>query len=40
MIYCVEDDKNIRDLVIYTLESTGMEAVGFGDGKSFKAALK
>lgn len=40
MIYCVEDDKNIRDLVIYTLESTGMEAAGFGDGKSFKAALK
>lgn len=40
MIYCVEDDKNIRDLVIYTLESTGMEAVGFEDGKSFKEALK
>lgn len=40
MIYCVEDDKNIRDLVIYTLESTGMKAVGFEDGKSFKKALK
>ncbi|QUO30814.1 response regulator transcription factor [Faecalicatena sp. Marseille-Q4148] len=40
MIYCVEDDKNIRDLVIYTLESTGMKAEGFGDGKAFKEALK
>lgn len=40
MIYCVEDDKNIRDLIIYTLESTGMKAIGFEDGKSFKAALK
>ena len=39
MIYCVEDDKNIRDLVIYTLESTGMKAEGFGDGKAFKEAL-
>ena len=26
MIFCVEDDDNIRELVIYTLETTGLEA--------------
>lgn len=25
MIYCVEDDDNIRELVIYTLETTGLK---------------
>ena len=39
MIYCVEDDSNIRDLVVYTLESTGMKAYGFEDGKAFIEAL-
>ncbi len=40
MIYCVEDDENIRELVIYTLKTTGFKAVGFGDGESFRAALQ
>ena len=35
MIFCVEDDANIRDLVVYTLTTTGMEAKGFEDGKHF-----
>ncbi|SEA18440.1 two-component system, OmpR family, alkaline phosphatase synthesis response regulator PhoP [Lachnospiraceae bacterium NK3A20] len=35
MIYCVEDDENIRDLVVYTLNSTGLEAEGIEDGKAF-----
>lgn len=39
MIYCVEDDGNIRELVVYTLNTTGMEACGFEDGKSFMEAL-
>lgn len=39
MVYCVEDDKNIRDLVVYTLNSTGLEAEGFQDARSFKDAL-
>ena len=39
MIYCVEDDGNIRELVVYTLNTTGMEARGFEDGKSFMEAL-
>ncbi len=40
MIYCVEDDENIRDLIVYTLENTGFQARGFGDGESFRAALR
>ena len=39
MIYCVEDDSNIRELVVYTLESTGMKACGFPDGTAFMKAL-
>lgn len=39
MIYCVEDDDNIRELVVYTLESTGLEAKGFAEGRSFLEAL-
>ena len=40
MIYCVEDDASIRELVIYTLQATGYEAQGFADGKAFSAALE
>lgn len=29
MIYLVEDDESIRELVIYTLKSQGFEAKGF-----------
>lgn len=39
MIYCVEDDDNIRELVIYTLETTGLKAQGFAEGGSFMEAL-
>lgn len=39
MIYCVEDDDNIRELVIYTLETTGLKAKGFAEGASFMEAL-
>ena len=39
MIYCVEDDDNIRELVIYTLETTGLKAKGFADGAAFMEAL-
>ena len=39
MIFCVEDDSNIRELVVYTLESTGFKARGFEEGKSFLEAL-
>ncbi|MBQ9155971.1 MAG: response regulator transcription factor [Eubacterium sp.] len=39
MIYCVEDDSSIRELMIYTLNSAGFEAVGCGDGRSLYEAL-
>lgn len=39
MIYCVEDDASIRDLMIYTLNASGFKAVGFPDGKEFFDAL-
>ena len=40
MIWCVEDDASIRDIEIYALRSTGMEARGFEDGTSFWEALQ
>ena len=33
MIYCVEDDNSIRDLMIYTLTIAGFEARGFADSR-------
>ena len=40
MIWCVEDDSSIRDIEVYTLNSTGFEARGFEDGDSFWNALQ
>ena len=40
MIYCVEDEKNIRELLIYTLETTGFSAKGVSNGKELRALLK
>ena len=40
MIYCVEDERNIRELLIYTLETTGLKARGFGNGNELMKALK
>ena len=40
MIYCVEDDAGIRELVVYTLQNTGMEARGLEDGSALAAALR
>lgn len=40
MIYLVEDDKNIRDLVIYTLNTTGFKASGFSDVLGLREALE
>ncbi len=39
MIYCVEDDKSIRDLIVYALGSGGFEAHGMCDGKELFQAL-
>lgn len=40
MIWCVDDDNTIRDIEVYTLESTGFKARGFTDGSSMLEALK
>lgn len=40
MIFCVEDDSNIRELVVYTLNSTGMEACGCENGKDLMKAME
>ena len=32
MIYCVEDERNIRELIVYTLESSGLRAKGLESG--------
>lgn len=32
MIFCVEDDISIRELMVYTLKASGFEATGFDDG--------
>ena len=40
MIYLVEDDNSIRELVVYTLSGTNMEAKGFGTPSAFWEALR
>ena len=40
MIYCVEDDLSIRELMLYTLRASGFEAEGFSDGEALFAALE
>lgn len=40
MIFCVEDDKAICDLMIYALNSAGFEAEGFPDGEALFGAMK
>ena len=40
MIYCVEDERNIRELLVYTLGTTGFEAKGIRNGKELRKALK
>ena len=40
MIYILEDDASIRKLVVYTLNSQGMEAEGFERPSAFWTALE
>lgn len=40
MIFCVEDDRAIRELMIYTLHSAGLEACGLEDGAALFSALQ
>jgi len=40
MIYCVEDDSGIRNLMLYTLNASGFQAEGFESSEGFWKALK
>lgn len=40
MIYCVEDESGIRNMMVYTLEAAGLQAKGLEDGAALYAALK
>lgn len=40
MIFCVEDDNAIRELVVYTLQSAGFAACGFASGAEMHTALQ
>ena len=40
MIYCVEDEQNICELEVYTLQSVGFEAKGCSSGKELFAELE
>ena len=44
MIFCVEDDSNIRELVIYTLETTGNTGIDlirhYASGNGWAGAFK
>ena len=40
MIYCVEDESTIRDLMVYTLKASGFDARGFESASDFWPAMK
>jgi two-component system alkaline phosphatase synthesis response regulator PhoP len=40
MIYCIEDDSAIRDLMVYTLQASGFEARGFESDAGFWPAMR
>lgn len=40
MIWCVEDDAGIREIEVYTLQSTGFDARGFEDSVSMRESLR
>jgi len=39
VIYSVEDDQAIRELVVYALKQSGFEAQGFEEGQAFRRAM-
>lgn len=39
-IWCVEDDQKIRDILMYTLQSTGFECRGFEDARVFHREME
>ena len=39
-VYCVEDDENIREMILYTLTQTGFSVLGFESAEPFFKQLK
>ena len=39
MIFCVEDDDAVRELMVYTLNASGFDAKGFVTGKEMYQAI-
>ena len=40
VIYCVEDETNIRELMVYTLKASGFDVQGFENSEGFWAAVR
>ena len=40
MIYCVEDDDSIRELMLYTLKASGFQGRGFPEAAEFWQAIE
>ena len=40
MIFCVEDDDSIRELMVYTMNTSGFQAKGFAEGTAFWEAMR
>ena len=40
VIYCVEDESNIRELMVYTLKASGFDAQGFENSEGFWSAVR
>ncbi len=40
MIYCVEDDVSIRELMVYALNAAGFDSIGFPESLSFWTEMK
>ena len=40
MIFCVEDDEGIRNMMVYTLRASGFAAEGYADGQAMRAAME
>ena len=39
-IYYIEDDANIRELVIYALKASGFQTIGFENARDFYRGIK
>ena len=40
IIYCVEDDENIRELIVYALKGNGFNPIGFENSKDFYSQME